>query len=211
MRSVDPRQLMGEDVPQNKVKCREAIADGRGNYLHPCGLQAQSFFNDSFSIYVKGDKESVVDSDNIVFPDEVENQWENPPDYGNTTGKTKWLYERYPGVIERKDGVKDRHFMVHMRPGALGYAQKKYGVIKQRLHKGQKLMIRVDARFPVNQFDGRKFLILTTNSIFGGRNDFLGYELLLAGCLGLLAAAAVALQQWFCPRALGHWRTGDQI
>jgi phospholipid-translocating P-type ATPase (flippase) len=212
MRSVDVRQLMGESVPHDKVKCKEALEDASGNYLNPCGLQAQSFFNDSFGIWINTDMKSVVDSSNIVFPSHIEKSWENPGNYGKFDDKTKWLHERFPGVIEKEDGVKDRHFMVHMQPGAIGYAQKKYGVINQPLKKGQQLMIRVDARFPVNQFDGRKFLILTTNSLFGGRNDFLGYELLLAGFCCLLAAVAVGLQQWFCPRALGRtWRTGDQI
>merc|ERR1719201_3363252 len=195
---------MGENVPHDKVKCKEALEDASGNYLNPCGLQAQSFFNDSFGIWINTDMKSVVDSSNIVFPRHIEKSWENPGNYGEFDDKTQWLHERYPGVIEEEDGVKDRHFMVHMQPGAIGYAQKKYGVINQPLRKGQQLMIRVDARFPVNQFDGRKFLILTTNSLFGGRNDFLGYELLLASFCCLLTGAAVALQQWYCPRALGR-------
>jgi hypothetical protein len=211
MRSVDTRQLTGEEVPQNKVKCREATTDGSGNALNPCGLVAQSFFNDSFGIYNQGDDKSMVDSSDIVFPSETEDTWKNPPSYGTKYDKTSWLHERYPGVIKKEDGVKNRHFMVHMRPGALGYAQKKYGVINKPLHAGEKLRIRVDARFPVSGFDGRKFLILTTNSVLGGRNDFLGYELLLAGFMCVLAATGVAIQQWLCPRALGHWRCGNGL
>jgi len=211
MRSVDTRQLMGDEVPQDKVKCREAATDGVGHNLNPCGLVAQSFFNDTFEVYAKGDDKDIVDSSDIVFPKEQEKVWDNPPSNGHTHGKTKWLHDRYPGVIKREDGVTNRHFMVHMRPGALGYAQKKYGVINTPLHAGKDLRIRVDASFPVGDFDGRKFLILTTNSLLGGRNDFLGNELLLAGGYCIAAAIGVAVQQWLCPRALGHWRSGSGL
>jgi len=209
MRSVDVRQLTGQDVPHDKVKCMEAVTDGSGNFLNPCGLQAQSFFNDTFEVYVNGEDKSAVDSKDIVFPSQLHKHWANPPNHGNDNDRTQWLHERYPGVIKREDDVMDPHFMVHMRPGALGYAQKKYGVINQPLRAGQEIKIRVDARFPVEDFDGRKFLILTTNSWLGGRNDFLGYELLFAAFWVLSASAAVAFQQWHSPRALGQWRSGD--
>lgn len=135
--------------------------------------------------------------------------WDNPPGYLNKTDNTKALHDRYPGVISREQGVLNKHFMVHMRPGALGYAQKKYGVINEPLKAGEELRIRVDARFPVDEFNGRKFLILTTSSLLGGRNDFLGYELALAGCFCIVAAIGVFFQQWLCPRALGRMRSAN--
>jgi hypothetical protein len=211
MRSVDMRQLKGRDVASRDVRCHEALVNSNGEHLNPCGLQAQSFFNDTFQIMVGNGTKSAIVSKSIVFPPEIEDTWKNPPKYGRKNDNTSWLYERFPGIISYEDGVNDRHFMVHMRPGALGYAQKRYGVIHEPLHAGQNITLKVDARFPVKEFDGRKFVVLTTESSLGGRNDFLGYELMLAGIFSLIAAGAVAFQQWYSPRRLGHWRGGANI
>lgn len=60
--------------------------------------------------------------------------------------------------------------------------------------------------FEVVSFSGRKHLVVSTVSWFGGANSFLGISYIVVGSLCLFLAALFGIKQATCPRKLGDTR-----
>lgn len=136
-------------------------------------------------------------------------------------------------------GVENEHFIVWMRTAALPTFRKLYGRIPETLPAGTKLSFEVDssaspsaplpvflaaadhmplpppsppaADFRVDEFEGKKSIVLSTTSWLGGKNGFLGGAYLFVGGLCLLLAGAFLAKYILKPRRLGdssavNWR-----
>jgi hypothetical protein len=130
-------------------------------------------------------------------------------------------------------GVQDEHFIVWMRTAGLPSFRKLYGRIETDLVAGTKLqflvssstfhvdvnvahgpsfeltcMAMLDARadFVVNTFDGKKSLVISTTSWFGGRNPFLGIAYIVVGALCMVLAILFFAKHKLSPRKLGDTR-----
>mmetsp|Transcript_45644 Transcript_45644/g.99751 ORF Transcript_45644/g.99751 Transcript_45644/m.99751 type:complete len:133 (+) Transcript_45644:2-400(+) len=93
----------------------------------------------------------------------------------------------YREVSVKDWGVESGHFIAWMRVAGLARFQKLWGKVDEPLKAGTRLRVHVQDNFPMKAFGGRKRLILSTSSEFGGRNDALGCSYMLAGicCLAL--------------------------
>lgn len=100
-------------------------------------------------------------------------------------------------------GVASGHFIVWMRVAGLPLFRKLWGVINEPIKAGSRLRVHVMDNFPVKTSYGRKAFIITTTSMLGGRNDFLGYGYLVVGCCCLLFGCALLCRQMRDPRPLG--------
>ena len=138
----------------------------------PCGLIAKSFFNDVF-------KEWKVDGQNITV-NEKDIAWsaDKQLKYKNTKDLSKqWI------------DITDEHFIVWMRPAGLPNFRKLWGRIEDvDLKKGQTVTLIIENNFDVTKFDGKKFLILSTVNIFGGKNTFLGISYIVLGAICIILA-----------------------
>mmetsp|Transcript_26000 Transcript_26000/g.56741 ORF Transcript_26000/g.56741 Transcript_26000/m.56741 type:complete len:427 (+) Transcript_26000:109-1389(+) len=89
--------------------------------------------------------------------------------------------------VQSKDwGVEKGHFIVWMRIAGLPLFNKQWGKIDTNFPAGTRLKIYFQDNFPVKPYKGRKALVLTTTSVLGGRNDFLGYGFLSVGVCCLI-------------------------
>ncbi|CAG9325508.1 unnamed protein product [Blepharisma stoltei] len=127
----------------------------------PCGLAAASLFNDTFSI----DGISIKESD-IAW---------------NTDNKSKYKNLKNWKTKQWTD-MENKHFAVWMRNGASPNLKKLWGIIDQSLEKGD-YKITIDEKFDVSNFDGNKYILLSTSNPFGGENYILGISLLISGGL----------------------------
>ena len=83
----------------------------------------------------------------------------------------------------------DEHFIVWMRPAGLPNFRKLWGRIEDiDLKKGQNISLTVENNFDVRKFDGKKFLILSTVNVFGGKNTFLGISYIVLGAICIVLA-----------------------
>jgi len=129
----DSRQLHGTTADPTPGYCKYYVKDGDDTYL-PCGLMANSMFNDTFKL-MNPDLE--MREDQIAWEVDRTFRFRNPDGYPEICDDNYLcLYELYPGIISREDGFKDEHFMVWMRAAALDTFMNKYGRIDQDLKKG---------------------------------------------------------------------------
>jgi hypothetical protein len=197
LKSEVPKELHGDanvEGLRDTLCIKPTRIDADGNDIRPCGMKATSMFNDSFAV-----EGFTIDKSNLAWPEDLE-RYRNPSDYPDRE-KTSWLYERYPDVIDKDEGVNNEQFLVWMRPSALQRVWNPYGYIRdQSLKKGDTLTITIESNYPMDQMGGWKQLVLTTTGPLGGRHHGFGY-CLFGGSVLCFSLCAVALFIGWCNRS----------
>ena len=135
----------------------------------PCGLMAKTFFNDTFNFSIDNEKIDVDISD-IAFE------------------KDKELYGKNINISNQWHDLTDPHFLVWMRPAGLPNPKKLWGKINRKLKKGEKIDIIIRNNYNVSAYDGKKKIVLSNATVFGGKNKFLGISYIVVGVLSIICA-----------------------
>jgi LEM3 (ligand-effect modulator 3) family / CDC50 family len=243
-KSRDPYQLLGQVEGQSSIDAEACNPLNKlGNItINPCGLTANTFFNDDFELLSGNDAYGVplvMREDGIAWQSDVDFAFAQPEgfEYSNCTvcdasccnatdscidglpykdpatgmcyryyypldDTTQYLYETYPNVISPIEGVTNEHFIVWMRIATQPNFRKLYGWIDQPILKGEELTFSVASNFVVTRFKGSKALVVSTTSIFGGRNPYLGPVFIWVGVFCLVAGTFFTLKHTLRPRKL---------
>ena len=124
-------------------------------------------------------------------------------DYPNDD-TTQYLYETYPNIINPLEGITNEHFIVWMRTATLPTFRKLYGYIEQPIKAGTKFTFEITNNYNVKSFHGTKSIIVSTTSIFGGKNPYLGVTFYSVGFFCLSCGMLFAIKHWFRPRKLAN-------
>jgi hypothetical protein len=168
-----------------------------GKVLHPCGLMANSYFNDTFNL--TGNR-GPIDETGIAWSTDKAAKFK-PVDVTKHRGLVTYINDTYPGV----SNVDNEHFIVWMRPAALPSFRKLYGRITTSLKSGDVITFDVKSNYPVESFGGTKALVVTTLSFLGGKNSFLGIAYLVVGFLCIALAFLFGLKHY----VVGGRKLGD--
>lgn len=250
--SRDDSQLLGSTTqtniaekqcaPLNELKNKNT---GVMTKLNPCGLIANTLFNDVITLtsgISSEGKELAMLETGISWQSDLDFKFKQPdgfkwnetecdyacnedPEwscfngtaYKDDEGKcwkffypnnntTQYLYETYPMVVNPIEGVQNEHFIVWMRSAALPKFRKLYGFIDKPISSGTKLTFQINANWIVNTFKGSKTLVLTTTSMFGGRNPALGKYFIGVGIFCLASALLFGVKHAIWPRKLADPR-----
>ena len=185
VKSKETDQLTGDDIsvhdecePAEKNKemgfsPSQTALDGSAldpeAYAVPCGLMAKTFFNDTFSFSI-GSTDLTVDETNIAFD------------------KDKKLYDENPDRSKQWMDMTNEHFLVWMRPSGLPNPKKLWGRINRDLKQGEKIDIAINNNYDVSHYKGKKRIVLSNATKFGGKNKFLGISYIVVGALSILCA-----------------------
>ena len=185
VKSKETDQLTGDDIsvhdecePAEKYKemgfsPSQTALDGSAldpeAYAVPCGLMAKTFFNDTFSFSI-GSTDLTVDETNIAFD------------------KDKKLYDENPDRSKQWMDMTNEHFLVWMRPSGLPNPKKLWGRIDRDLKQGEKIDIAINNNYDVSHYKGKKKIVLSNATKFGGKNKFLGISYIVVGALSILCA-----------------------
>jgi len=191
MWSGDPGPGVGACLPytyENTVGANASQPyDGAVN---PCGQIAHSLFNDTFSAALLVPSSNINDREGEVINlalDDSNIAWESDANYlyGNFPAQNYNNISEYRGGGTTGDIPLDeaQNWMVWMRPSGQATLSKPYGTINQKLEKGTKLVVTVTNRYNTYGFSGDKYIILTTNSWVGGKNEVMGWVYVGAACM----------------------------
>jgi len=100
-------------------------------------------------------------------------------------------------------GIESGHFIVWMRVAGLPNFMKLWGRIDTPIKAGSTVNVHFVSNFPVKPFHGRKAFVMSTASVLGGRNDFLGLGYLAVGGCCLVFGLAFLWRHLVKPRPLG--------
>ncbi len=203
VKSRSDTQLAGTVyTDEAKVQDCDPLRSRGGKILHPCGLVANSYFNDSFAISASTAPGSfAMNEQGISWESDRKKKFVpvSEADQVKYASQVTFINETYPGV----GNVDNEHFIVWMRPAALPNFRKLYGRIETDIPAGTNLVMDVSARYPVVGFEGKKALVISTLSFLGGKNPFLGVAYIVVGFLCVAMSVVFALKQKYGARKLG--------
>ncbi|KAK9478980.1 ligand-effect modulator 3 family [Lipomyces japonicus] len=220
VQSIDEDQINGKAVPANKLRsdnlCKPLVLNPEGKPYYPCGLIANSYFNDTFASPVfKGDIEvHNADADNVPFNmTQTGIAWSNDKKrFQKTAYKASEVVPPPNWQASFPDGYTDDNLpdiseweslQNWMRTAGLPTFSKL--VLRndtQSLSKGV-YEIDIGLHFPVTVYGGTKSLVISTRSVVGGRNNFLGIAYLVVGGLCIVLGLLFTVRHLIKPRKLG--------
>ncbi|RLV96599.1 Cell division control protein 50 [Spathaspora sp. JA1] len=210
-----PRQLKGVAVKDGSITdtckpLKHRIINGTEKLIYPCGLIANSYFNDTFTSPVLLNAKNGQDNQTYVFgdtgiswpsdrnhkfqptqytPDQVvpPPNWDKmfPQGYTNETMPNLQTWE---------------HLQNWMRTAALPSFYKLYGKNTTETMSSGTYEIEIGLNYPVSIFGGTKSVVITTNSIFGGRNVSIGVIYIIVAIVCLVLGIGFLLQYLIKPR-----------
>merc|ERR1719410_2764467 len=129
-----------------------------GKDIVPCGMKAITLFNDTLELLHKDGNQINIDKKGVAWNSDVQ-RYKNPDDYLNRPN-TMWLYELFPGVLNRDEGVKNEAFAAWMRPAALGRVWNHYGWIEEKLDENDTITFRIHSSYNATA-ESSKFFVIT--------------------------------------------------
>ncbi|XP_066542115.1 transmembrane protein 30C [Hoplias malabaricus] len=209
MDSRDDAQLVGR---KNSLKspssyCEPFAYDENSVPIAPCGAVANSMFNDSFTLMYHPPAGAAVTvplyrkgitwytDKNVKFRNPLTNSTLQQAFQG-TAQPLYWQKHVYELDIAdpNNNGFINDDLIVWMREAAFPNFKKLYGILNRSptlftngLPAGN-YSVNIRYNFPVQYFQGRKELVLSTVSWFGGQNNFLPIVYLVSGCLIFITA-----------------------
>jgi len=153
-----------------------------GALISPCGTQAWSYFNDSYTVTLDGVPAAINDA-NIAWPSDVRYKYGTYAAENLNTNQSTRGGSTISGMVDH-----DEHFITWMRSAALSNFRKLWGRIDVDIPEGTEIKFTIHNRYNTYKFDGAKSIVLSENSFMGGNNPFLPALYLSVGCVNALFA-----------------------
>lgn len=204
VKSRDDHQLLGS-LSNVSSDCSpfDRAANDSAKQVVPCGAIANSLFNDTLRLYKSDSSEVPVNNTGIAWPSDKQMKFKNPPtnstrplsevykDFAKPQNWRKNIWELDPGNPDN-NGLQNEDLIVWMRTAALPTFRKLYRKLDRTkdgfnngLLAGNYTLI-VNYNYPVKSFAGSKRIIISTTSLLGSKNPFLGIAYIVVGCIVLL-------------------------
>lgn len=212
-------QLKGTAVSNATIKSSTcsplAIDDKTKKAIYPCGLIANSRFNDSIPNPVKvGGSEKVaynMTNKGIAWSSDKDLYKKSEYDRYAVVPPPNWVDYNY-----ERDGIPDLHedeeFMVWMRTAGLPSFSKLARRNDDTAMSSGTYQLDITDRFNVTEYSGTKAILISTRTVIGGKNPFMGIAYVVVGGVCVLLGAGFTIAYLVRPRKLGDhtYLTWDQ-
>lgn len=212
--SYDLEQLKGKAVKSDDLEddCKplKHIDD---KIVYPCGLIANSYFNDTFSSPVLLNAKTGSDNETyelstkkISWSSDLKHKYKKTKyDADDIVPPPNW-YKMFPDGYNSSNlpDLSEWELLQNwMRTAGLPTFYKLYGKNTTDTLSSGTYQISIKMNYPVSLFGGTKTMVITTNSVFGGRNMSVGIIYLIVAVVCLVLGIAFLLQHLIKPRRIG--------
>ncbi|KAI0273861.1 ligand-effect modulator 3 family [Gloeopeniophorella convolvens] len=215
VQSFDANQLKGDHRTVSDLKggnCKP-LAHVDDKVYYPCGLIANSIFNDTFSNLTllnppSGTSSTYNFSENdIAWPGEAKKYGQKLAyNISEIIPPPNWA-KRFPNNYTKDDPPPDfhtdEHFQNWMRTAGLPTFTKLYGRNDHDELLQGRYEITIDLNYPVRTYSGTKSIVISTVSWMGGKNPFLGWAYVATAALFVALSIAGTVRHVMKPRRLG--------
>ncbi|POR32704.1 Uncharacterized protein TPAR_07120 [Tolypocladium paradoxum] len=219
--SFDAQQLQGDVRSYGDIKgskCTPLYGDdnnGEKKPYYPCGLIANSMFNDTFTSPVLLNPPNPNGNETRTYNMSTTGiAWDSDKDlYGKTKYNVSQIIpppnwqKRFPNNYTESNPPPDlkawEAFQVWMRTAGLPAFSKLYQRNDKAAMGNGRYQIIIDDHFPTLEYKGTKSVIITTRTVMGGRNPFLGIAYIAVGGVCIVLGAVFTVTHLVKPRKLG--------
>ncbi|PNY28234.1 Uncharacterized protein TCAP_01833 [Tolypocladium capitatum] len=219
--SFDQQQLQGDIRSYGDIKSSKCTPlygddnDGEMKPYYPCGLIANSMFNDTFTSPVLLNPPNAKGNETRAYNMSTTGiAWDSDKDlYGPTKYNISQIIpppnwqKRYPNNYTDSNpppNLKNwEAFQVWMRTAGLPAFSKLYQRNDKDAMGNGRYQVVVDDHFPTLEYKGTKSIIITTRTVMGGRNPFLGIAYIAVGGVCIILGAIFTVTHLIKPRKLG--------
>lgn len=226
LKSVDYEQLLNKKRTPKQLQdmtCKPLGWDHDNHDLavYPCGLIANSVFNDTFGHLQPIDNMNrdhgmpyIMSEKNIVWSKE----WQHyrsptydpktiiPPPYWRGSEGGPFSYPNGYNASNVFDPTKNEHFQVWMQTAAFPTFRKLYQRNDSTPLIPGRYALLIDDNYPVTMFGGTKSIVLSEANWIGGRNLFTGLIQIAIAALSFAIGIALLTKQLITPRRVGDPR-----
>ncbi|KAF9140224.1 hypothetical protein BGX30_006860 [Mortierella sp. GBA39] len=218
IKSLDLKQLSGEsrtamDLRGGGCEPMATVTEGELRFpIYPCGLIANSMFNDTLDITLNPFNTSDLKPYNMTDKgiawtvDQTKYISLQHADLSQIRPPPNWE-KKYPNGYTTSnpplDISQDEHFQVWMRASGLPNFRKMFAKNEKEDLAAGTYTIDIDMNYNVSTYGGTKSIVLSTVSFMGGRNPFLGIAFIVVGVLCVFLGLLFTARHLYKPRRLG--------
>jgi hypothetical protein len=163
---------------QSEIKSYSDEVMEPNSLMNPCGLIADSKFNDTFGLFSSNDNNITIDINKITYEMDRKKNFKNDKNYKNTQWQDK----------------EDEHFIVWMNMELFPNFIKKWGNIYQDLPKGEYKLI-INNQWGKSQWNIKKYFILAKGNKFG-TETFFGFILIISCGLEVILIIIIYISKY---------------
>lgn len=216
VKSFSEDQIEGKAASVNVIKntvgqnCEPLSLDANGKRIYPCGLIANSLFNDTYTLTLSAVNGTSSDYEmtakGIAWKSDRDRFKKTKYHHEDIVPPPNW-YKRFPdgyNATNVPDISEWEEFQNWMHPAGLPTFNKLAQRNDDQALEPGIYEVAVGLHFPVLPYNGHKFIYLSQRSVIGGKNYFLGYSWMVGGGLCFVLALLLLVINFVKPR-----RTGD--
>ncbi|SCU84219.1 LADA_0D00518g1_1 [Lachancea dasiensis] len=215
--SFSEEQLNGDDTSISTVRnnpginCKPMVSNHEGKQYYPCGLIANSMFNDTFPMELIGVGSTgnySLTNKGITWSTNRNRFKTTKLNHSRIAPPPNWV-KQYPDGYNSTN-VPDIHNWEEFQNWMAAPAFSKFQRLVRRndndtLVAGE-YQVNIGLNWPVTEFNGKKGIFLTHGSSIGGRNNFLGIVYIVGGALCIGLAVLLFVASMITGRSIGDLR-----
>lgn len=215
VKSFSEDQILGKKPSLDTIKnavgqnCEPLSTDENGKVIYPCGLIANSLFNDTYSSDIRGvngtDHSYKMTNEGIAWSSDKERFTKTKYTPDEVVPPPNW-YKKFPnGYNETNmpDISTWEEFQNWMHPAGLPTFNRLILRNDHDTFRAGTYQISIGLHFPVLEYNGGKFIYFSQRSVMGGKNDFFGIAWMASGGVCFLLAILLLIVNTIKPRKTG--------